>query len=282
MIKDLQQKLSRHQATFTASERRIATYIVHNLSAMPFETAASLGKQTGVSPMTVSRFLRRIGYKGLGALKDELRHEAPWVKLYRPAATSGDPLAKQLQGEVDALTAVYALARARNWNAIVKCIAHADRVATASFPFARFLGTAFAALLGQVRGTVVCDDGADGAYTNLLLDSTHKSCVVLIDTHRYSKHFRLLAEEVAVRGIPMVLITDSLCYWAADLTPFALAIPPSSERAWHSVAPIMALFSLLIDSVTAELGDIYPRIEDIGELRGRFTGYETAKRSRHR
>ncbi|HEY3519674.1 MAG TPA: MurR/RpiR family transcriptional regulator, partial [Rhodanobacteraceae bacterium] len=86
MIKDLQQKLSRHQATFTPSERRIATWILHNLAAMPFETAASLGEKTGVSAMTVSRFLRRIGYKGLGELKGELRHEAPWVKLYRPHA----------------------------------------------------------------------------------------------------------------------------------------------------------------------------------------------------
>ncbi|HEY3521137.1 MAG TPA: hypothetical protein VGK80_08865, partial [Rhodanobacteraceae bacterium] len=75
-------------------------------------------------------------------------------------------------------------------------------------------------------------------------------------------------------------VTDSLCYWANDLTPLTLMVPTRPERAWHNMGAIMTLFSLLIDAVIAELGDVYPRIEDIGELRGRFTGYEKPVRGR--
>lgn len=283
MIKDLQQRLNRHQARFTPSERRIANYLLHNFAGIPFETAASLGKRTGVSPMTVSRFLRTIGYRGLAELKNELRDEAPWLKLYRPPPPKdGDTLAQRLEGEVQALVGVYKLTRHKPWRPVVKRIAHADRVVVASFPFMRFLGSAWADLLRHVRSNVTSADGSDGAYADLLLDSTQDSCVVLIDMHRYSKHFRVLAEEVAARGIPMVIISDSLCYWASDLTPLTLMLSAKPERAWHNISPLMTLFSLLLDAVITELGDVYPRIQDIGELRDRFTGYaeERHKRSR--
>ncbi|MGH8234462.1 MAG: MurR/RpiR family transcriptional regulator [Rhodanobacteraceae bacterium] len=281
MIKDLQQRLNRHQGRLTPSERRIATYLLHNLEGIPFETAASLGNQTGVSPMTVSRFLRTIGYRGLAELKNELRDEAPWLKLYRtPPTKGGDTLAQRLEGEVQALASVYELARHKPWREVVKRVAHADRVTVASFPFVRFLGLAWADLLRHVRSNVTSADGSDGAYADLLLDSTRDSCVVLIDMRRYSKPFRVLAEEVAARGIPMVIVCDSSCYWANDLTPLTLMLPAKQERTWHNISALMTLFSLLLDSVITELGDVYPRIEDIGELRGRFTGYEKVGRKR--
>jgi len=281
VIKDLQQRLNRHQAAFTPSERRIATWLLHNLSAIPFETAASLGRRVGVSPMTVGRFLRTIGYRDFGELKDEMRHEAPWVKLYRPrVATDGDPLAQGLQNEIKALAAVYELARDPAWKPVAHRIAHADRVTVASFPLTRFPGLALADLLRHVRPNVAFADGSDGAYTDLLLDSGPDSCVVLFDVRRYSRHFRMLAEEVHARGIPLVIITDTLCHWARDLTPEVLMIPVSQDLAWHSFGAVISLFGLLVDAVIEERGNVYQRIEDIGELRGRFTGYERPARRR--
>jgi DNA-binding MurR/RpiR family transcriptional regulator len=281
VIKDLQQRLNRRQATFTPSQRRIATYMLHNLSAIPFETAASLSRRVGVSPMTVGRFLRTIGYRGLGELKDELRHEAPWVKLYRPRVpTHGDPLAQGLQNEIKALAAVYELARGAAWRQVARRIARADKVTVASFPMTRFPGLAFADLLRHVRPNVAFADGSDGAYTDLLLDSTADSCVVLFDVRRYSRHFRLLAEEVRARGIPLMIFTDTLCHWARDLTPSVLMIPATRDLAWHSFGAVVSMFGLMVDAVIEELGDVYQRIEDIGELRGRFTGYEKPARGR--
>ena len=97
MIKDLQKKLKSQWDTFTTSEQKIAAYLLHNLSDIPFETAASLGERVGVSAMTVGRFLRNLGYAGLNELKVELRDDAPWLQLYQqpgPAGRSGDDVRK--------------------------------------------------------------------------------------------------------------------------------------------------------------------------------------------
>ncbi|GAA0259655.1 MurR/RpiR family transcriptional regulator [Rhodanobacter caeni] len=275
MTKDLQKKLKSRWDSFTASEQKIASHLLNNISGIPFETAASLGKRVGVSAMTVGRFLRNLGYAGLGELKEELRGDAPWLKLYKVPlpASDADFVSENLQAEIRGLTDVHELARTEEWRTIVRMLIDADKVSIASFQHGRFLGLGFASLLEHVRPRVTFDSGADGAYTELLLDSTPQSCVVLIDVRRYSRHFRLLADEVAARGIPLVIITDTQCYWARQLTPNVLMVPLRAERAWHSLGTFTALFSLLISAMTREMGDVLGRIGEITALRQKFVGY---------
>jgi DNA-binding MurR/RpiR family transcriptional regulator len=276
MTKDFKKKLKSQWETFTPSEQRIASYLLHNISGIPFETASSLGKRVGVSAMTVGRFLRNLGYDGFGDLKEELRGETSWKQLYKIAEppANADYVSEALRAEIRSLNDVYALARSEEWMPIVKLLIAADRVSVASFQHGAFLGMGFASSLQHVRPRVSFDSGADGSYTGTLLDSTGKSCVVLIDIRRYSRHFRLLAEEVVERGIPLVIITDTQCYWARQLTPHVLTIAMQTGRAWHSFGTLTSLFSLLINAVIREMGDVFGRIGGINELRQKFIGYD--------
>ncbi|MGH8146412.1 MAG: MurR/RpiR family transcriptional regulator [Rhodanobacteraceae bacterium] len=273
---DLQNKLKNRWRTFTASEQRIAAYLLDHLDGIPFETAASLGQRVGVSAMTVGRFLRKLGYAGVDEMKQELRGDTAWLKLYRNPASSENPgtTTERLEAEIRALSEAHALAKGEEWQAIVHLLASADRVAVASFQLGRFLGQAFATLLQQIRPRVTFASGTDGAYAELLVDSTAKSCVVLIEQRRYSRHFRVLAEEVAARGIPLIIMTDTQCYWARQLTPHVLMLPIDGYRPWHAFGAFSSLFSLLLNSVIHECGDaVYARIEQITNLRQQFIGY---------
>ncbi|MFC5525164.1 MurR/RpiR family transcriptional regulator [Rhodanobacter ginsengisoli] len=278
MIKDLQSKLKSRWETFTTSEQKIAAYLLHNISGVPFETAASLGRRVGVSPMTVGRFLRTLGYAGLDALKKELRGGAPWLQLYKNPDQAGDPatMSESLKSEIRGITTAHALTRTAEWKSIVRMLVDADRVSVASFHQGRFLGLGFASLLQHVKPRTRFDEGLDGAYTDLLLDSTEKSCVLLIDFRRYSRHFRILAEEAVARGIPLAIITDSQCYWARQLTDHVLMLPVDMERPWHNFTAANSLLSLLIGAVTREQGDMFDRIGDITQLRQKLVGYVEA------
>ena len=278
MTTDLQKKLKSRWENYTTSEQKIAAYLLHNIGGIPFETAASLAERAGVSAMTVGRFLRKLGYADIGGLKEELRNDrgAPWLKLYRnlPQPGGADSIGENLAAEIRVLNQVHALVGTEEWKSIVTLLATAERVSVASFQLGRFLGLTFATLLQHVRPRVVFDPGVDGAYSDLLLDSTAKSCVVLIDERRYSKHFRILAEEVVAHGIPLVILTDTQCYWARQFTRKVLMIPIHTDRAWHSFGAFSSLFSLLLGDVIRELGDsVYRRIGDIETLRQRFVGF---------
>lgn len=260
--------------SFTASEQKIAHYLLHNIRDLPFETAASLSKRVGVSPMTVGRFLRALGYDGVNELKEELRGDGTWRQLYKepeqPKDT--DAIAAHLQSEIRALTDVHALVGSKEWKSVMKLLMTADRVSIASFQHAAFLGQGFAKTLEQLRANVSFHSGSDGAYIDMLLDSTRNSCVVLIDMRRYFKQFRVIAEEVVARGIPLVMITDTDCYWARELTPHVLMIQAS--WVWHSYSAYMTLFSLLATSFVQEASeDVMERIGDINALRQKLVGY---------
>ena len=278
MIKDLQKKLKSRWDTFTTSEQKIATHLLQNPGGIPFETAASLGQRVGVSAMTVGRFLRNLGYAGLNELKEELRGDAPWLQLYRNPDLAGDPatMSESLKAEIRGITTAHALTRTAEWKAVVRLLVDADRVSVASFHQGRFLGLGFATLMQSVKPRTRFDEGLDGAYADLLLDSTGKSCVLLIDFRRYSRHFRILAEECAARGIPLAIITDSQCYWARQLTEHVLMLPAEMERPWHNFTAATSLLSLLIGAVTREQGDMFDRIGDITQLRQKLVGYVEA------
>jgi DNA-binding MurR/RpiR family transcriptional regulator len=100
---------------------------------------------------------------------------------------------------------------------------------------------------------------------------------------RYSRHFRLLADQASARAVPLVIVTDSQCHWAPELTDEVLMLPLESGRAWHSQGSMTILLSMLLDSVIGELGEVYDRIEDVVELRQQLIGYTgTAQRRRRK
>ncbi len=277
MTKDIKKKLQSRWETFTTAEQKIAAHLLQNIGGIPFETAASLGKRVGVSPMTVGRFLRNLGYAGLGELKKELRGGVSWLQLYgSPGGEDAASPSEGLQSEIRGLTAVHALTHGAEWTSIVDMLVNADRVSVASSHHGRGLGIGLASLLQHVKPRTSFADGLDGAYADVLLDSTQRSCVVLIDFRRYSRHFRLLAEQVAKRGIPLVIITDAQCYWARQLTDNVLMLPIDDHRAWHNFSAASSLFSLLIGAVSNRMGDRFERIGDITRQRQEFVGYVEA------
>lgn len=278
MIKDLQKKLKSQWDTFTAAEQKIASYLLHSMSAIPFETAISLGQRVGVSSMTVGRFLRTLGYAGLNELKEELRGDAPWLQMYRNPGLPSDAgtMSDSLRDEIRGVTAAHALIHTPEWKTIVRLLVDADRVSVASFHQGRFLGLGFALLMQPIKPRTRFDEGLDGTYADSLLDSTEKSCVVLIDFWRYSRHFRIVAEEAVARGIPLIIITDSQCYWAHQLTEHVLMLPAEMERPWHNSTAVSSLLSLLIGAVSREQGDMFERIGDMMQLRQKLVGYVEA------
>ena len=73
MTSSLAEKLRSGFPNLTRSEKAVANYMLAHLKSLPYETAASIAESAGVSSMTVSRFLRGLGYRGLSELKEQLR-----------------------------------------------------------------------------------------------------------------------------------------------------------------------------------------------------------------
>ncbi len=96
MTSSLAEKLRSGFPNLTKSEKAVANYMVTDLKSLPYETAASIAESTGVSTMTVSRFLRGLGYNGLSELKEQLRTELESTPLLKPS----DPHPQSLEARL--------------------------------------------------------------------------------------------------------------------------------------------------------------------------------------
>ncbi|HEY1928154.1 MAG TPA: SIS domain-containing protein, partial [Caulobacteraceae bacterium] len=257
------------------------TYFLARLQELPFETAASIGKQVEVSAMTVGRFIRKLGYSDLGEIKAELRAGAvdlAWSEEVSRAAFASASLKARIKG----VTEVHKIPETPEWPRIVSMIASAKVVRVASFQVGRFLGLGFATFLQSLRPGVYFSDGGDGSYADVLLDLEPDACLILIDFRRYSRHFRLLAEEAAARNIRTIILTDVYCHWARALTDNVLMI--ETDFGIRSLSMAQLLFELLLAAVAAQLEGTSERADQLNQLRERFVGFvgsETPRRRRN-
>jgi DNA-binding MurR/RpiR family transcriptional regulator len=270
---NLETILKRDWKKFTASEQRLATFFLQHMQELPFETAASIAQRLAVSPMTVGRFLKKIGFGDLRGVKASLRAASPesgWLSRQITRALFDDA---PLNAKIKALTDAHHLPRGAEWPGIVALLAAADKVNIASFQLGRFLGLGFASALHTIRPNTYFADGSDGAYVDALLDSGPKSCLVLIDFRRYSRHFRLLAEEAAARKIPTVIITDVYCIWAREVTQHVLLLETGFDSSWERLSVAQTILELLLVDVAKRVKGREKRYEAIHQLRSKFVGF---------
>ncbi len=282
MRESVQQRLSACLDRATKAERTIATYMLANLTSLPFETAATLAAKVGLSEPSVGRFCRSIGYKHFKALKADLQGdigERPWLigdrlKEYRERSRKGDDeLARGLELEIAALIGNYELAHTKEWKRAVKRLAQVPQIFVAGFQTERGLAQYLVNQLQYLRPGVHLADLAGGNFAEVLLNNPRQVSLVIIEARRYSRLARRLAVEARTAKVPTTLITDSYCDWAHDLVDEIFVVQTELNQFWDSSAPMASLIALLINSIFNELGpSVEARMNAVSALYGRFTG----------
>lgn len=86
------EQISRHYYALTSSEKKVADFTLSNQNGTQFMSITELADACDVAEATISRFCRRLGYKGYNAFKLALANAAPQYK----------PWDNPLSGEVTA------------------------------------------------------------------------------------------------------------------------------------------------------------------------------------
>jgi DNA-binding MurR/RpiR family transcriptional regulator len=282
MKDSVRQRLTASLEEATKAERVLATYMLANLTSLPFETAATLATKVGVSEPSVGRFCRSVGYKHFKALKADLQGDIgqrPWLigdrlKDYRERSRRGDgEMARGLEMEIAALIGNYELAQSREWKRAVKRLAHIPDIYVAGFQTERGLAHYLVNQLQYLRPGVHLADLSGGNFAEVLLGNPRKMNLILIEARRYSRLARRLAIEACDAGIATTLITDSYCDWSHDLVDETFVVQTDLNQFWDSTAPMASLIALLINSIFNELGPtVESRMNQVSALHGRFIG----------
>lgn len=277
-MEDLTQKLKQYMKSGTPAERRIARYFSDHLNELPFETASSVADRLELSPMTVGRFLRALGYQGLDGIKVHLRENvapATWqipqsIEQLQKDVSEGRPFAGLMAEQIEMLHHVYNLAAQPQWLEAVAMILSSSEVFVAAHQSMAGLGNHFCERLTSARDHVYFSSGANGSYIELLGHQSSDALLVVIDSHRFAKS-RLLARSARRSGYKVLLITGQYTEWAHEFANTTLSLPPLRAGSRENVTGMTALLEFFTASVahsSGEEADI--RSRRIIELEGMF------------
>jgi DNA-binding MurR/RpiR family transcriptional regulator len=283
MSKPLRERLNEALSCASKADRVIATYMLTELSTLPFETAASLAAKLELSEPTIGRFCKSIGYEGFKDFKSNLKNDtgdAPWLigerlsDLQDRTKAGEDQLTRGLELEMAALIAVYEAAHTPEWDRVVKRLATAKKVYATGFQTERGMAQIFVNQLQYLRDDVHLVDLANGSFAEVLASDETDIALVIFEARRYSRNAQKLAVEAKAAGIPVTLITDPFCDWGHEVTDETFVVPTSFNLFWESTAQMASLANLLVNGVFMELGpSVENRMNKMAKLYGRFTGH---------
>ena len=283
MTPTLEEQIKQEFARLTKAEKAVGSYILANLNSLPFETAASIADSVGVSQMTVGRFLRSLGYRGLSDLKENIRTEVDATPLMvsdrinriRGSSASSDKLLDNIEMEMKAILGVYELRGGNSWRTAVDQLDAASDVFVAGFQTIGGIASDFAGRLDYVRPNVFLIDGKNGTFSELFMRTPRSSCLVLFEMRRYTRLSQQLARAAREHSVPIVVVCDSHCHWAHDYTETVLPVRTDSKLFWDSQAPFVSLTGLLLDDLIARRGrQVAARVKKMRALQDRFGAFD--------
>lgn len=261
-------KMADLEGKLTPSERALWAYIQANLETLAFENGATLAAKSGVSPNTVSRFLRRLGYKGLKSLKDKLRDEVRVQSLLNPTlierVEQAEDLLTHLNEEIEALTAFASQLGSQHWQDIVARVSHAERVFVCGFQTIRGLAEDFANRLALVRSGVEFLDLYSGVLGQWLDSHDKRCCVILVDIAPYADAGIAFANNCLHKGTDLVVFTDEYGIARHIDTPHIVTMKTKTGLILESTGGLTSALNVLLHCVASQ---------HKGELKERMTAY---------
>lgn len=239
----------------TRSEAMIAQWLLLNESGLALETGASIAAKTGVSEITVSRFLRRLGFRGMAELKAEIG--SPAASLHIHAA---DRYMRLLEGELgallkrdaDAILGLGAQIARPEWAQAIAALDAADEVFVTGFQTVRGLAEDFARRLAIVRGSVRYLSAHDAGLVEWVPSARRAGdsrALVLVDMVPYAREAEVVVRTACRLGITAVVVTDELNTWAGAHTPFVFHASTKAGAFLESTGPLGTLLNLVTHAV---------------------------------
>jgi DNA-binding MurR/RpiR family transcriptional regulator len=281
---DLEGILRARMEDLSPSEQSVAGYMLDNAQMLPFETGTSIAQAVGVSEMTVSRFVRGLGFDNLRDLKNRLRVSIAekesdvddYMARFQTRDDHSAVLQESLRLDIEAVVKAYALAKSDLWGEAATALAGAGTVYVVGFQASKGLALDFASRLLWARPNVIFVENSSGTFGEIITADPRDSLVVLVDTAAYAVRGVKLAGKLKELDMPLIIVTDKFSHWAFSYTRFVFEAHTHVRTFWDSTAGISVVLNLMIDTVATRLGpkarENFSKMSDMGSLLGEFVG----------
>lgn len=249
-------KLQSMLPKLSSTEARIAHYIIRNIDHITFETGSSLARKVSVSEISVSRFLRKAGYKSIAGLKLELQLEAVNQRHLTDEKKYTDwhgVYSEVRDNEIRTMENLFREFNSDTWRDLVQTAADAEQVFVTGFQALKGTAEDFSRRLALARDNVrflSANDSMLGEWLSILGDVQPKPMVlILIDGVPYANEGLKIAEIAKEIGFKLIVISDEFCDWAHDLADHKMFAASRSGLFIESTVALTLILNVLVDAV---------------------------------
>jgi DNA-binding MurR/RpiR family transcriptional regulator len=239
----------------TPAERRISKYLIEHLAELPFESAATLAEKLNLSPMTVGRFLRGLGYRQLSDIREDLREpvapEAEPLDKRASFETQSNPLSSLLLQQIQSVQSVYDLSGHPEWQEALTSISESANVFIASSAEGFGICRHFYSKLLEWRENVhyLQRDGSN--YIALMDEVPQTTLLVLMDCGDNLALLQHLSKVARTEGYRTLLITTRFYEWGPESADICLTIP-LAQNGGHSMLQLVAMVEFMLHALTLQ------------------------------
>lgn len=253
-------RLQEKQGALTRSERLVAEWLERSVERIAFLTVSEVSLETGVSEATVVRFARKLDFDSFSAMQREVqvavqRQYSLGDKLQQALKDEEQgPLARAYRRDLENLRRTYEHVDETVFDAAVKAIARAPRVAVIGLRASAGAAVYTAFALNLVRPRVLqLRQDLDNTHDQLL-DMGPGDVLIAIALAKPARRTLEAVHEAKQRyGASVVGITSSSVSALAQMADHVLVA--AGEGTFNSYAATFSLAGALLDGVATTLRD---------------------------
>jgi DNA-binding MurR/RpiR family transcriptional regulator len=271
----LRQVMAEKSAAFTRSERQLHSAILADYPFAALRTIQELSERSNVSAPSVSRFVAKLGYRGLQEFQqhalEELRdaQSSPIELKQTQPEVSGDPVARYF-GRARALSEELErrLPRAQFERMVDLLGDPKRRVFVIGGRMSDALAVFFLRHLRQIRGGTFHVPQDTEVWPEYLLRLRPRDIVLIFDFRRYDPRLSDFAAAARARKAQSIVITDTWITPAGKGAQELVCVPTDSGTLWDSYSAAFTLIeALLVPLAERDWTRTRKRIEDWDKLR---------------
>lgn len=247
------------RSDLTRNQERLAEFVMKEKHAVAFSTVTELAEQTDISPATIVRFSKSLGFEGYNGFQREVRRtlradmRGPdrFRGAHNPDPAHESVLTPAIEQEQENITNMQDYHDPKVMAAAVQAISEASRVIVIGSRSTASLANHFWFALNKIGVDTERALSVDSSAFGMVHSLDAQGCVVLIGFPRYLSELGEIARFVTGSGKRLIVITDSpFSPFKGDLTLYA-PVESSSFVAFHC-APLILMATLLLEIAATE------------------------------
>ncbi|HEY8292815.1 MAG TPA: MurR/RpiR family transcriptional regulator [Thermomicrobiales bacterium] len=278
----LDERLSARRTSLSPTEQRVADFFARHREDVAFFSALEIAQRLGMSDATVVRTAQSLGYAGLQELKQEFvralrARTTPARAPSRLEEIDDHPeaaLDHALTAQIDLLEEARRTVRPEAFAQALDILHAADRILIFGTGPSASLADHLALRLVRIGRQAATVSGTGLGLADTLLMMRPGDVLIAMAYHRVYREAEVTLNQAKERGLPVVLLTDTLGMALAEHVTVTLSARRSRYGLLGSVATTLVLMDALVIGLTArDRARAVMAVSELNDLRSRIVGY---------